>query len=97
MLTRLADASLDVEAAEAALADGAHRTAADALDRAAASLDDLREAWPGMSAATRAVVGAPAGDLRRRIDEARRRLPRRSALSVGTAVSDPEEDEEPRY
>ena len=97
MLTRLADASLEVEAAEAGLADDAHHTATEALDRAAAALDDLRAAWPGMSAAERAVVGAPAADLRRRIELARARIPGRTALTVGSAVSDPEEDEEPRY
>ena len=95
MLTRLADASLEVEAAEASSADGANTTAGDALDRADVALADLRASWPSMSAPERAVVGPSASELKRRIDEARRRLPRATALTVGTAVADPEEEQEP--
>lgn len=97
MLTRLADASLEAGAAEAALADGAHTTAGEALDRAGAALDDLRASWPSMSTAERAVVGPSAAALKQRIEQARRRLPRATALTLGAAVSDPEEEQEPQY
>jgi hypothetical protein len=97
MLTRLADASLEVDAAEAALADSAFHQAAERLDGADAILDELRGAWPEMPGPVRAVVGPSAAELRQRIARGRQRVPRLSALTVGTAVSDPEEDEEPRY
>jgi hypothetical protein len=97
MLTRLADASLETDAAEAALADGAFHQATERLDAADAVLDELRAAWPEMAGPVRAVVGPSAAELRRRIARGRQQLPRLSALSVGTAVSDPEEEQEPRY
>ncbi len=94
-LKSLADASLAVEAAEQALAEQAHHAAADQLDTADALLTDLRAAWPGMSASERTVVARPAGDIRSRLDAARARVPRLSALSVGTPVIDPEEESDP--
>jgi hypothetical protein len=97
VLTRLADASLETDAADAALAEGAFHQAAERLDAADAILGELRAAWPEMPGPVRAVVGPAAAELRQRLERARQRLPRLSALTVGTAVSDPEEDEEPRY
>lgn len=94
-LKTLADASLEVETAEAAVDDSAWQTATEALDRAALALDELRTAWPGFSAPERAVVGPSAAGLKQRIGQARARVPRLTALSVGTAVSDPEEEEAP--
>lgn len=94
-LKQLADASLEVAAAEEALAESAHQQAAERLDAAAAGLAELRAAWPALSAAQRAIVGPSAAAVRRRIDESRARIPRVSALTVGTAVSDPEEETEP--
>ena len=94
-LKLLADASLEAAAAEDALAEAAHHAAVERLDAAAAGLEELRSAWPAMSAAQRAVVGPPAAAVRSRIDAARARVPRLSALSVGTPVSDPEEETEP--
>ncbi len=70
-------------------------TATEALDVADAELSELRTAWPQMSAGERAVVARPAGEIRARLDGARTRLPRSSALSLGTPESDPEEDSEP--
>lgn len=96
-LKTLADASLDVEAAEQAVADGAWHTATEALDRATAALDDLRTAWPGLGAAERAVVGPSAVGLKRRGEDARTRIPRLTALSVGSAEADPEQEEEPPH
>ncbi len=94
-LKTLADASLDVGAAEAAVGDGAWQGATEALDRAGMALDELRAAWPDLNAAERAVVGPSAADLKQRGEEARRRIPKVTALSVGAAERDPEEDEEP--
>ena len=97
MLTRLADASLAADAADAALADAAYHQAGEHFDAADAILDELRAAWPEMPAPVRVVVGPAAAELRQRIERGRQRMPRLSALTVGTAVSDPEEDQEPRY
>lgn len=94
-LKTLADASLDVTAAEEAVDEGAHHTATEALDRVDLALEGLRTAWPELSPAERAVVGPSAKALKERSAAARRRVPRLSALSVGTATSDPEEEEPP--
>jgi hypothetical protein len=94
-LKLLADASLEVAAAEEALDEQAFHTAGDRLDAAAVVLADLRERWPGMSAPERAVVGPAAKEVRDRLDAARRRIPRLSALTQGSPVADAEQDEEP--
>jgi hypothetical protein len=94
-LKLLADASLEAGAAEEALAEAAYHTALERLDGAAASLAGLREAWPGMSAGERAVIGPSASAVRARLDAARTRIPRLSALTVGTPESDPDEEREP--
>lgn len=94
-LKLLADASLEAADAEEALDAAAFHTAVERLDNVALQLAELREAWPQMSAGERAVVGPGAAAVRERLDAGRARVPRLSALSVGTAVSDPEEDEEP--
>ena len=91
----LAGASLDVEAAEEALTEGANHTARDRIDVAAAALADLREQWPAMSGAERSVVGPAARDVRERLDSAAARLPRLSALSEAPGELDPEEEVEP--
>jgi len=95
LLKLLADASLEVAAAEASLEEDAHHSAAEQLDAAEARLADLRAAWPAMAAAERAVVGTSAGAVRARLDAARRAIPRSSALSVGAPVVDPEQESEP--
>jgi hypothetical protein len=48
-----------------------------------------------MSAAERALVGPAAAGVRNRLDVAAARIPKLSALSVGAAVHDPEQDAEP--
>ncbi|MGI8623638.1 MAG: hypothetical protein ACR2NB_09190, partial [Solirubrobacteraceae bacterium] len=70
-------------------------TAADRLDAAALALADLRCAWPRMAGAERAVLGPAAALVRERLEAARARIPRLSALSVGAPVADPEEDRAP--
>jgi hypothetical protein len=94
-LKSLADASLEVAAAETSVAEEAFHSAGEQLDAAALRLADLRAAWPDMSAAERIVVGPSAASVRVRLDAARAQIPRLSALSVGAAVSDPEEEQQP--
>lgn len=96
-LKRLAEISLELNAAEEALAEGANTTAREALDRAADGLDDLRAAWPSMSSGERDVVGATAAPLRARLDAARTRLPRLVALADVPAAerTAEQEDDEP--
>ena len=94
-LKLLAGASLDVSAAEDAVAEGATLLARERLDSAASILADLRTAWPEMGPAARAVVGPAARDVRERLDALSARMPKVSALSVGTAVVDPEQDQDP--
>jgi hypothetical protein len=94
-LKLLADASLDVTAAEEALDEGAFHSARDRLDAAGATLTELRDRWPAMGAAERGLVGPAARGIRERLDAATARVPRLTALSVGTPVDDPEQDAEP--
>lgn len=94
-LKLLAGASLDVSAAEEALSEGATLLARERLDSAAAILADLRASWPAMGAGARAVVGPAAREVRDRMDAVSARVPRLSALSVGAAVVDPEQELEP--
>jgi hypothetical protein len=94
-LKLLADASLEVGAAEEALDEGAFHTARDRIDAAGVVLGDLRERWLAMSSAERMVVGPSARDVRLRLDAAAARVPRLSALSEGAAVADPDEEIEP--
>jgi hypothetical protein len=94
-LKLLADASLEVSAAEEALGDGAFHTARDRIDAAGVALGDLRERWLAMSSAERMVVGPAAREVRARIDAAGARVPRLMALSDGAPVEDPEQETEP--
>ena len=94
-LKLLADASLEVGAAEEDLAEEAFHRAQDRLDAARTTLAELRERWPAMSAAERGVVGPAAQGVRERLDSAAARVPRLSALTVAAPVVDPEQDEEP--
>lgn len=95
LLKQLAGASMAVGAGEEALAEGAPTTARDHLDEAAATLAALRERWPQLSAAERALVGRTAAPLRTRLDAALARLPKASALTDVAGEPDPEDDEEP--
>jgi phage shock protein A len=95
LLKLAADAGVEVSTAEQALDDGVPDLAREALDRAEDILADLRERWPGMSAAERSLVGPAAADLRTRMDAAASRLPRRRALSEGTPEADPEQERAP--
>jgi len=95
LLKELADASMAVGAAEEALAEGANVAARDRLDDAAAILAALRERWPELSAAERAVVGKTAAPLRRALEAGRARLPGLSALRGGAPEPDPEDERSP--
>ena len=91
----LADASLAVERAEAAAGDGAFTAARDAVDEAQRGLQVLRERWPEMPPAERALVGKAAAPVRQRLDALARRLPRSSALSQAAPEHDPEQEQDP--
>lgn len=95
LLKLLAGASMHVEAGEEALGEQAHATAADELDAAGEVLATLRGRWGEMSPAERTVVGKTAAPLRARLDAARARLPKRTALTEGAPEADPEEDADP--
>ena len=94
-LKLLADASLEVAAAEEAVAGSAWQTARDRLDGAGTALAALREAWPAMSAGERAVVGPAAKDVRDRLDATARRVPRHTSLTHAAPEVDPEQETEP--
>ena len=91
----LAEASLAVERAEAAVGDGAFTGAREALDEAELQLALLREWWPAMGAAERALVGRAAAPVRERIDALAKRMPRATALTEGAPEDDPEQEEDP--
>jgi hypothetical protein len=94
-LKLLADTGLEVSAAEEALEAGDPGPAREPLARAEDVLTGLRARWAGMSAAERAIIGPAAADLRRRVDAALARLPKRAALAEGEAEHDAEQDLDP--
>ena len=94
-LKLLADASLEVSAAEEAVGEEAWTTARDRLDGASSVLAELRGRWAAMSPPERALVGPAAKEVRLRVDAAAARVPKVSALSEGSPVADPEQDEAP--
>jgi hypothetical protein len=76
-LKLLADAALQVSAAEEALAAEDPGRAREALAQAEDGLAELRSRWPSMTPTARAVIGRAAGPVRSRLDAARALLPRR--------------------
>lgn len=80
-LKDLADISMALSAAEAFLDESSNLNARDQLDAAAEGLTTLRGQWPDMTPAERTVVGRTAAPLRDRLDAARARLPKLSALT----------------
>jgi hypothetical protein len=94
-LKLLAEAGLALIEAEEAAGDGELGQAGDALDRAEATIADLRTAWGGMTPAQRSVVGPAAKQLRDRLERTRAALPARRALSVGAPERDPDEEVDP--
>ena len=94
-LKLLAEVSLAVERAEAAAGEGGFTGAREALDEAETGLQVLRERWPEMAAAERALVGRAAGPVKQRLDAVALRLPRASALSAAAPEHDPEQEEDP--
>jgi hypothetical protein len=91
----LADAGIALGEAEAAAGEGETGQAAEAIDRSEEALTALRDAWGGMSAAERGIVGRTAAPLRARLDRLRAALPKRTALSEGAPERDPDEDVDP--
>jgi len=94
-LKTLAAVSLELTAAEQALAEDAAGAARERAEAAAAGLADLRARWPALNAAERGVVGPTAVPLRARLDALEARLPRRRALSEVAPRPDPEEEIDP--
>jgi hypothetical protein len=94
-LKLLAEVSLAVGRAETAAGEGAFTGAREALDEAEAGLQVLRERWPEMAAAERALVGRAAGPVKQRLDAIARRLPRPSALSDVAPEHDLEQEQDP--
>jgi len=94
-LKLLAEVGLAVTEAEEALGDSAPGRAEEALDRADDALAQVRAAWPAMTAPERTIIGRAATPLRQRLDAARRRLPARATLSVGSPELDPDEEVDP--
>jgi hypothetical protein len=94
-LKLLAEVSLAVERAEAAAGEGGFTGAREALDEAAEGLQVLRERWPEMGGAERALVGRAAAPVRQRLDAVARGLPRQSALTQAAPEHDPEEEQDP--
>jgi hypothetical protein len=94
-LKLLADTGLEVTGAEEALDAGDPGPAREPLARAEDVLAGLRARWGEMTAVERAIVGPAAADLRRRVDAALARLPKRAALAEGEAEHDAEEDLDP--
>jgi hypothetical protein len=94
-LKLLAEVSLAVERAEAAAGEGAFTGAREAVDEARTGLQVLRERWPGMGAAERALVARTAQPVSQRLDAVARGLPRPSALSQAAPEHDPEQEQDP--
>ena len=94
-LKLLAEASLEVTAAEEALEESAFHTARERLDVVDVKLEDLRKRWLKMSAAERALVTPTAKEIRARLDAAAKRVPKVSAVSQAAEEVDPEQETEP--
>ena len=90
-LKLLADAGLAVNGAEEAAGAGETGQAIEAIDRADEALTALRDAWPEMAGAERAIVGRAAAPLSARVERMRARLPKRVALSEGAPPRGPDE------
>jgi hypothetical protein len=94
-LKALAEVSLAVERAQSAAGDGALMAAREALEEAEQGLQLLRERWPEMAGAERALVGRAAAPVKQRLDAIAARLPRTSALSQVAPEHDPEQEQDP--
>jgi DNA-binding transcriptional MerR regulator len=95
-LRTLADAGLALDAAEEALAAGEAGVAEERLAEVDDQLTAVRERWPELSPAARAVAGPAGKQVRERRDALARRLPRRRALSEAAPTApDPDEDRPP--
>jgi hypothetical protein len=94
-LKLLAEASLQVTAAEEAITETAYQNAREALDLAEEQLAELREGWPTMSASERTIIAGTATPLKARIDAATKLIPKRTTLTEVAMEADPEEDVEP--
>ncbi|MDX8153573.1 hypothetical protein SK069_18390 [Patulibacter brassicae] len=94
-LERLADASAALSRGEEATEEQAWTSARDALDDADRVLEELRGAYRDLPEEARPRLAALAGPLRQRRDGLAARIPAPRAVSEGSAVHDPDEDEDP--
>ena len=95
-LRTLADAGLALDAAEEALAAGEAAVAEERLAEVDDQLAAVRERWPELSPAARAVTGPAGKQVRERRDALAERLPKRRALSeAAPSAPDPDEDRAP--
>lgn len=94
-LKTLADCGIALDGADAELAEGAHANARERLDEAVAALATVREQWPELTAAQRAVIGPPAIALRKRLDATAPRVRPLTAVSEAAPEVDPEQEREP--
>ena len=94
-LRTLADAGLALDAAEEALAAGERSTAEEHLEEVETALKTVRERWPELPAAGRAVVGPAGKQVAERRAALVKRLPKRRSLSEGTPEKDDEQETEP--
>jgi hypothetical protein len=94
-LKALAEVSLAVERAQTAAGEGAFIAAREAVEEAESGLQRLRECWPEMTGAERALVGRAAAPVKQRLDAVAVRLPRPSALSRAAPEHDPEQEQDP--
>ena len=84
-LKLLAEVSLAVERAEAAAGEGGFTSAREALDEAETGLQVLRERWPEMAAAERALVGRAAAPVKQRLDAVARQTAASERAEPGRA------------
>ena len=95
VLKQLAAVALALGEAEAALETDEAELAREKVFEAGEGLAVLRSRWSELDARQRAVLGAAAQPVRERLDAVAARVPKRVALSVGAAESDPEQDADP--
>lgn len=94
-LPLLADANLHLGVAEEAADEEAWVTAEEEVDKADQALQQLREQWPQMADNERGLLAQMVAPLKHRADSLRERLPKKSVVSQGEKVIDPEQEEEP--
>lgn len=96
-LPLLADINLHLGVAEDMLAEDppAYTSARTELEKAQAALDELRGIWPEMDESEQGLMVAMAKPLAARAKRLEASLPKPTAVSEGTPVDDPDQENEP--